>query len=178
MDLISLCFKCFSAYHVAWSCPNPSCCLHCREPGHLAQNRKRPWFLLGDCRVRFEQRRPPLAPGQKRVCPPSPPLPPSPEDLIPHPTPAVFCSIDDELGLPPSICAPPSDSSLELSLSPPSSQAPPPPLMRGPSSCPQVELCIIHCFKGIIAEERALDLALVTVVGGTRPSITNVEVRG
>jgi hypothetical protein len=41
-----------------------------------------------------------------------------------------------------------------------------------------VELCIIHRFKGIIAEERALDLALVTVVGGTKPSITNVEVRG
>jgi hypothetical protein len=38
VDLIGLCFNCFSVQHIARHCPNPSCCLRCRVLGHLAQD--------------------------------------------------------------------------------------------------------------------------------------------
>jgi hypothetical protein len=36
MDLIGLCFNCFTTDHVACCCPNPSYCFRCREPRHAA----------------------------------------------------------------------------------------------------------------------------------------------
>jgi hypothetical protein len=38
VDLIGLCFNCFSVQHIARHYPNPSCCLRCRVLGHLARD--------------------------------------------------------------------------------------------------------------------------------------------
>jgi hypothetical protein len=46
-----------------------------------------------------------------------------------------------------------------------------------PERCPPVELCVIHRSDEINAEERALELPLVMIIGGTRLPIVTVELR-
>jgi hypothetical protein len=169
-DLVGLCFNCFSEEHVARLCPNPSCCLRCRRPGHQAQDCNRPRLLLGD-RGRLHQRRGRLhraAPSRFQVRAPSPrPKPRSPpRDVTP---PGLDCSADDNLD-PPAICGPPTDSSPSP---PPSSPERPPP----PIGAPQRRLCVIHRSGEMAREEQALELALVAMVGGSRPSVSLAAVR-
>jgi hypothetical protein len=92
--------------------------------------------------------------------------------LCPNPS----CSTDAEYE-PPPICAPPTNSSTSPPPFAPSTPREPSPLPVGaPLRRPMVELCVIHHFKEMVEEEAALDLALVAVVGGSRPPVSIVAV--
>jgi hypothetical protein len=131
-DLIDLCFNCFATELVAKCCPNPSCCLHCREPGHAAQYCRRPRFIPSDVRRRL------TTPGRKRARPVTPPSHPSPDDFTP---PALSCSTDGELDYPLSVALPPpTHLRSEFAGSIASSPLP----LGDPTRRPQVELCVIY----------------------------------
>jgi hypothetical protein len=73
VDLIGLCFNCFNVQHILRHCPNPSCCLRCRVPGHLAQDCNRPRPLPVDRRQpRHAQGRLPSSVPRGRTRPTSP----------------------------------------------------------------------------------------------------------
>jgi hypothetical protein len=118
VDLIDLCFNCFATELVAKCCPNPSCYLHCCEPGHAAQYCRRPRFIPSDVRRR------PTTPGRKRARPVTPPSHPSPDDFTP---PALSCSTDGELDYPLSVALPLRPISGASSPAP----SPPPPFRWG-----------------------------------------------
>jgi hypothetical protein len=189
VDLIGLCFNCFSSEHVARDCPNPSCCLRCREPGHQASECSRPRLLLGDHRPekRGRDRLPPCLPRrtEERRVHRRPlgsliersrgrPTSRSPRDLTP---PALSCSTDDEREMPSAVKKPPTDSAPSSPpLEPPSPEPTPLPL-GAPERRPLVDICVVHRSEEIDAAERALEFALVAVIGGSRPTVSIFEVR-
>jgi hypothetical protein len=171
-DFIGLCFICFRYRHVAKDCLDPSCCLHYREPNHLASTCHYPRVALGDVAPhRVGRKRPSSlamrhAPhrGSTRRHTRS-----SAYDATPT---ASSCSTNSGPILSKN-CKTPSDSSPPRSLPPSPLDLP----VRAPGHRLPVELCVLHRSKEVDSEERDLNYALVAIVGGTRPAVSVANVR-
>jgi hypothetical protein len=161
---------------VAHHCPNPPSCFRCREPGHEAHECTRPCLLP---RVAYGRTLPHRCGSGWLQSGGHPSRDPSTvavranvllSSLGRTPS-ATFRSTPCSLS-PPDICAPPLDPS-----SSPTPEVLEPPdwwafLAGAPQRRPPAAVCIINRSEEISCKEQALDLALLAVVGGSRPLVS------
>ncbi|XP_066316497.1 uncharacterized protein [Miscanthus floridulus] len=162
--LVGLCFNCLEGDHVAAECRFPSRC-HCRCPGHRARDCKR---------GRFPTRQPARGRGAPRPRQVRPGRPPSPSGTVSGRS----CSTDQDTSVPP-VCGEHFGSPQRTAeraddpTPPPPPRSPPPSPPPGhPSTRPVSEIVVIPRSVEINAVKEALSsLALVAIVGGTRPPV-------
>ncbi|RLN09848.1 hypothetical protein C2845_PM11G18690 [Panicum miliaceum] len=178
-DLVKRCFNSFPKDHVAAACRNPSRCLKCSQEGQQARHCKRGRVVRGG----LGRAAPSWAPvaGASHCIRRLGAAPSRRGSAGSDDTRSARSQSTGRASSLPEICAPSScrdaaDDGTE-GASPPSSSPPSIKPFGDPSRRPRSEICVVQRSSEIEATEaRLLSCALVAVVGGTRSSVSFLQV--